>query len=52
MLNQDKWVSSLPNLNTEFNKTTNQLDHDKWINTIPKTIPKKNITLKNIMKDI
>ena len=43
MINQDKWVRSLPNLNTEFNKTTNQLDHDKWINTIPKSIPKKNM---------
>ena len=43
MINQDKWVTSLPNVNTEFNKTTNQIDHDKWINTIPKTIPKKNM---------
>ena len=36
MINRDKWINSLPNINTEFNKTTNQLDHDRWINTIPK----------------
>ena len=36
MINRDKWIGSLPNVNTEFNKTTNQLDHDIWINTIPK----------------
>lgn len=36
MINQDKWISSLPKTNTEFNKITNQLDHGKWINTIPK----------------
>ena len=36
MINQDKWISSLPNINTEFSKIANQLDHDRWINTIPK----------------
>ena len=36
MINRDKWIGSLPNVNTEFNKITNQLDHDRWINTIPK----------------
>ena len=36
MINRDKWIGSLPNVNTEFNKKTNQLDHDRWINTIPK----------------
>ena len=36
MINRDKWIGSLPNINTEFNKITNQLDHDRWINTIPK----------------
>ena len=38
MINRDKWIGSLPNVNTEFNKVTNQLDHDRWINTIPKKI--------------
>ena len=36
MINRDKWIGSLPNINTEFNKITNQLDHDRWVNTIPK----------------
>ena len=36
MINNDKWISSLPKINTEFSQTINQLNHDKWINTIPK----------------
>ncbi len=36
MINQDKWISSLPKKNIEFNQTTGQLNNDKWINTIPK----------------
>ena len=36
MINRDKWISSLPNINAEFNKVENQLDHDRWVNTIPK----------------
>ena len=36
MINQDKWISSLPGKNTKLSNTTNQLDRDKWINTIPK----------------
>ena len=35
MINQDKWIDSLPKLNLKSNKTTNQLDHEKWLNTIP-----------------
>ena len=36
MINQDKWISSLPKTNRKLNGTINQLDHDRWINTIPK----------------
>jgi len=36
MINKDKWISSLPKINTELSQTINQLNHDKWINTIPK----------------
>mgnify|MGYP001345180956 CR=1 FL=1 len=36
MINNDKWINSLPKINTEFSQTINQLNHDKWINTIPK----------------
>ncbi len=35
MINQDKWIDSLPKLNLEYSKTANQLDHEKWLNTIP-----------------
>jgi len=40
MINQDKWIKSLPGKNINTSNTSNQLNHDKWINTIPK----KNIT--------
>ena len=36
MINQDKWVNSLPKINTEFGKIKDQLDHDRWTNTLPK----------------
>ena len=36
MINEDKWIGSLPGKNTRFSNTGNQLDHDKWIKTIPK----------------
>jgi len=36
MINQDKWIGSLPKTNIGFVTTTNQLDHDRWINSIPK----------------
>ena len=36
MINQDKWIGSLPKTNRGFVTTTNQLDHDRWINSIPK----------------
>ena len=36
MINQDKWINSLPKMNTKFNQTINQLNHDRWINSISK----------------
>ena len=36
MINQDKWIDSLPKNNKTLNEKGNQLNHDKWINTIPK----------------
>ena len=36
MINQDRWIKSLPGKNTNTSNLSNQLDHDKWINTIPK----------------
>jgi hypothetical protein len=36
MINQSKWINSLPNVKKESDKTIDQIDYDKWINTIPK----------------
>ena len=36
MINQDKWIGSLPKFNKKFDEGINQLDHDKWTSTIPK----------------
>jgi len=36
MINQDKWISSLPKMNSNLISKENQLNHDKWINTISK----------------
>ena len=36
MINNDKWINSLPRKNIKFNSTENQLDHDKWTSTIAK----------------
>ena len=39
MINQDKWIKSLPKINIKFNEEKNQVDHYRWVNTIPKKIP-------------
>jgi len=36
MINNDKWINSLPNSKLKQNQETLQIDHNKWINTIPK----------------
>jgi len=36
MINQDKWINSLPKTNIKFSEEINQIDHDKWVNTISK----------------
>ena len=36
MINQEKWIGSLPNINVESRKVANQLDHERWMQTIPK----------------
>ena len=38
MINQDKWINSLPKTNIKFNEEENQVDHSRWVNTIPKKI--------------
>ena len=36
MINKDKWINSLPNVNTKRDEELIQIDHNKWVNTIPK----------------
>ena len=36
MINQHKWINSLPKTNIKFNEEENQADHSRWLNTIPK----------------
>ena len=36
MINQNKWINSLPNRNVEFKEISDQINHSKWENTIPK----------------
>ena len=35
MINQDKWVDSLPNTNIRSNVEPSRIDHYRWVNTIP-----------------
>ena len=36
MINNDKWINSLPNANLKYNQESVQIDNNKWVNTIPK----------------
>ena len=36
MINQDKWINSIPKTVVKFNEEENQVDHYRWVNTIPK----------------
>ena len=36
MINQDKWINSIPKINNKFDEKINQLDSNRWINTISK----------------
>ena len=44
MINQDRWIDSLPKVNSKFTKGANELDPHRWVNTIPvpNSVPKKN----------
>ena len=43
MINQDRWIDSLPKVNSKFTKGANELDPHRWVNTIPvpNPVPKK-----------
>ena len=36
MINNDKWINSIPNNKSKLNNELTKIDHDKWVNTIPK----------------
>jgi len=36
MINKDKWLNSLPNVNKKQDQELLQIDNNKWLNTIPK----------------
>jgi len=36
MINNDKWINSLPKTNTSKISESLQIDHNKWVSTIPK----------------
>ena len=36
MINQDKWINSIPKINNKFDEKINQLDSNRWVNTISK----------------
>ena len=36
MINNDKWIASLPKINLGSHDKKNQIDHERWINTIQK----------------
>jgi len=47
MINQHKWIKSLPKTNIKFNKKENQVDHYRWVNTIPKKNTHDNVATHN-----
>jgi len=36
MINQDKWINTLPKTNVKFDEEKNKIDHYRWVNTISK----------------
>ena len=36
MINNDKWINSLPNAKAKYDEELFKIDHNKWENTIPK----------------
>jgi len=49
MINQNKWIGSLPKINTKFDQTINQVDHEKWINTIPRKSTRSSVKKYSFM---
>ena len=51
MINNDKWINSLPKINSKHPQELLSIDHSKWLDTIPKrnTLPKRN-TFSSVKK--
>ena len=47
MINQHKWIKSLPKTNIKFNEKENQVDHYRWVNTIPQKNTHDNVATHN-----
>ena len=47
MINQDKWIDSIPKTIIKVNEEGNQVDHYRWVNTIPKKDTYNNGTTYN-----
>ena len=47
MINQDKWIDSIPKKIIKFNEEGNQVDHYRWVNTIPKKDTYNNVVTHN-----
>ena len=47
MINQDKWIDSIPKTIIKFNEEANQVDRYRWVNTIPKKDTYNNVATHN-----
>ena len=52
MINDDKWINSLPNLNRKNDEDLLQIDNDKWVSTIPKKNTFNSVTKYSLMTTI
>ena len=52
MINNDRWLNSLPNVNLKHNQESLQIDHNKWVNTIPKKKPYNSVKKYSLMTTI
>ena len=52
MINDDKWINSLPNLNRKNDEDSLQIDNDKWVSTIPKKNTFNSVTKYSLMTTI
>ena len=47
MINQDKWIDSIPKTIIKFNEEAHQVDYYRWVNTIPKKDTYNNVATYN-----